>query len=67
MLPAEAYRGRNGVELCFSRLKQFWAVATRFGKLAATSGPVWSSRRWSRGCETQRADPAIAERVAGAI
>lgn len=33
--PADAYRGRNGVERRFSRLKQFRAVATRFGKLAA--------------------------------
>ncbi|GAA4887200.1 hypothetical protein GCM10023237_00360 [Streptomyces coeruleoprunus] len=32
---AEAYRGRNVVERCFSRLKQFRAVATRFDKLAA--------------------------------
>jgi transposase len=32
---AEAYRGRKVVERCFSRLKQFRAVATRFDKLAA--------------------------------
>ncbi|MEU4091715.1 IS5 family transposase [Streptomyces sp. NPDC026673] len=30
-----AYRGRNVVERCFARLKQFRAVATRFDKLAA--------------------------------
>jgi transposase len=29
-----AYRGRNVVERCFARLKQFRAVATRFDKLA---------------------------------
>ncbi|MGW3044168.1 IS5 family transposase [Kitasatospora sp. NPDC001159] len=32
---AQAYRGRNVVERCFARLKQFRAVATRFDKLAA--------------------------------
>ncbi|MFH9956058.1 IS5 family transposase [Streptomyces roseolus] len=31
----QAYRGRNVVERCFARLKQFRAVATRFDKLAA--------------------------------
>lgn len=31
----ELYKGRNVVERCFSRLKQFRAVATRFDKLAA--------------------------------
>jgi transposase len=31
---AEAYKGRNVVERCFSRLKQFRAIATRFDKLA---------------------------------
>lgn len=68
IFPAEAYRGRNGVERCFSRLKRFRAVATRFGKLAAhyRAGVVIASR-WSRGCETQRADLAVAERVAAAI
>jgi transposase len=30
-----AYRGRNVVERCFARLKQFRAVATRFDKLVA--------------------------------
>ncbi len=30
-----AYRGRNVVERCFARLKQFRAMATRFDKLAA--------------------------------
>lgn len=30
-----AYKGRNVVERCFARLKQFRAVATRFDKLAA--------------------------------
>ncbi|MDI5969430.1 IS5 family transposase [Streptomyces sp. SL13] len=30
----EIYRGRNVVERCFARLKQFRAVATRFDKLA---------------------------------
>ncbi|MER6304361.1 transposase, partial [Kitasatospora sp. NPDC001539] len=29
-----AYKGRNVVERCFARLKQFRAVATRFDKLA---------------------------------
>lgn len=32
---AERYKARNVVERCFSRLKQFRAVATRFDKLAA--------------------------------
>jgi transposase len=32
---AEVYRGRNVVERCISRLKQFRAVATRYDKLAA--------------------------------
>ncbi|MFH8626024.1 IS5 family transposase [Streptomyces vietnamensis] len=42
---AEAYRGRNVVDRCFSRLKQFRAVATRFDKLAAhyRAGVVISS------------------------
>lgn len=31
---AEQYKARNVVERCFSRLKQFRAVATRFDKLA---------------------------------
>jgi len=31
----ELYKARNVVERCFSRLKQFRAVATRFDKLAA--------------------------------
>lgn len=31
----EVYRGRNVVERCFNRLKQFRAIATRFDKLAA--------------------------------
>nr|WP_234338038.1 IS5 family transposase [Streptomyces sp. NRRL WC-3725] len=31
---AEAYKHRNVVERCFSRLKQFRAIATRFDKLA---------------------------------
>lgn len=31
----EQYKARNVVERCFSRLKQFRAVATRFDKLAA--------------------------------
>lgn len=31
---AEQYRARNVVERCFSRLKQFRAVATRFDKLS---------------------------------
>jgi transposase len=30
----ERYRGRNVVERCFNRLKQFRAVATRFEKRA---------------------------------
>lgn len=30
----EVYRDRNVVERCFSRLKQFRAIATRFDKLA---------------------------------
>lgn len=30
----EQYKGRNVVERCFSRLKQFRAIATRFDKLA---------------------------------
>lgn len=30
----QEYRNRNAVERCFSRLKQFRAIATRFGKLA---------------------------------
>ncbi|MEU6988958.1 transposase [Streptomyces sp. NPDC046324] len=30
----EVYRDRNLVELCFARLKQFRAIATRFDKLA---------------------------------
>jgi transposase len=30
-----AFQGRNVVERCFSRSKQFRAVATRFDKLAA--------------------------------
>ncbi|GAA2340287.1 hypothetical protein GCM10010431_74670 [Streptomyces kunmingensis] len=30
----EKYKGRNVVERCFSRLKQFRAIATRFDKLA---------------------------------
>nr|WP_086843289.1 transposase [Amycolatopsis kentuckyensis] len=29
-----AYRRRNFVERCFNRLKQFRAIATRFGKTA---------------------------------
>ncbi|CAL9677034.1 hypothetical protein SUDANB105_08001 [Streptomyces sp. enrichment culture] len=32
---SEQYKTRNVVERCFSRLKQFRAVATRFDKLAA--------------------------------
>lgn len=35
MFDAQAYRGRNVVERCFARLKQFRSVATRFDKLAA--------------------------------
>ncbi|MFP8959159.1 IS5 family transposase [Streptomyces nanhaiensis] len=31
----EVYQGRNVVERCFNRLKQFRAIATRFDKLAA--------------------------------
>ncbi len=31
----EAYKGRNVVERCFNRLKQFRALATRFTKRAA--------------------------------
>lgn len=31
----EVYRGRNVVERCFNRLKQFRAIATRFDKLTA--------------------------------
>lgn len=31
----EQYKGRNVVERCFNRLKQFRAIATRFDKLAA--------------------------------
>ncbi|MFD3456993.1 IS5 family transposase [Streptomyces sp. NPDC058691] len=31
----EAYKGRNVVERCFGRLKQFRAIATRFDKLAS--------------------------------
>jgi transposase len=30
----EQYKGRNVVERCFNRLKQFRAIATRFDKLA---------------------------------
>ncbi|MEU8135443.1 transposase [Streptodolium elevatio] len=29
----DIYRNRNVVERCFARLKQFRAIATRFGKL----------------------------------
>jgi transposase len=32
---SEQYKNRNVVERCFSRLKQFRAIATRFDKLAA--------------------------------
>jgi transposase len=32
---AEQYKARNVIERCFSRLKQFRAIATRFDKLAA--------------------------------
>ncbi|WP_170176974.1 transposase [Myceligenerans xiligouense] len=32
---AEAYKGRNVVERCFNRLKQFRALATRYTKRAA--------------------------------
>lgn len=31
----ELYKGRNVVERCFNRLKQFHAIASRFDKLAA--------------------------------
>lgn len=31
----ELYKARNVVERCFSRLKQFRAIATRFDKLAS--------------------------------
>jgi transposase len=32
---AESYKGRNVVERCFNRLKQFRALATRYTKRAA--------------------------------
>jgi hypothetical protein len=35
------YRGRNVVERCFNRLKQFRAVATRFGKRRSTTRRWW--------------------------
>nr|WP_281181698.1 transposase [Streptomyces exfoliatus] len=33
-MPARPSAGRNVVERCFARLKQFRAIATRFDKLA---------------------------------
>ena len=35
MFDAKQYKARNVIARCFSRLRQFRAIATRFDKLAA--------------------------------
>ncbi|WP_371685887.1 IS5 family transposase [Micromonospora sp. MW-13] len=52
---AEVYKGRNVVERCFNRLKQFRGLATRYAKRAAGH---WSSSPRSRcGCADSQDRP----------
>jgi len=50
------YKERNTVERCFSKLKQFRAVATRYDKRDYMSRPPSTSPRSGSGYETQLRD-----------
>ena len=52
------YKARNLVERFFNMIKRYRRIATRYGKVARTSSPLYSSPRYPCGCALMSLRPS---------